>query len=110
MSIEFPFEKVDDVAIAFGGIPNYERAVAACPPEFYERNDYSDIARTWFHNGLDPEQDMAGYGIRADNIEDAVDQRRYVETWLRSFTPSHQEKMAVGGWLLSLMLVKPEES
>jgi len=109
MSIEFPFEEVDDVAIAFGGIPNYERVVAACPPEFYKRNHYSDIAWKWFTQELDVEKDMAGLALRAENVEDSIAQQRYVETWIRSYTPSHEEKMAVGGWLLSLMLVEAED-
>jgi hypothetical protein len=110
MSIEFPFVEVTDVDIAFGGIPNYEEALAACPPEFYSDNEFSALAQKWFSEGLQPETDLAGFGIRVEAIEDAVQQRRYVEAWLGSFEPHHQDKIAVSGWLLSLMLVRQEDT
>jgi len=111
MSIEFPFALVDDVDIAFGGIPNYDAVLAACPPEFYSDNEFSDMAQRWFINeGLDPETDLAGFGIRAEAIEDAVQQRRYAEAWIGSYQPHHQDKLAVIGWLLSLMLVRKEDT
>lgn len=110
MGIEFPFDKVSDVDIVFGGIPNYEEVLAACPESFYRDNRYSDIAAKWLSQGLDPATDMAGLVIRAASTEDATDQRRYVETWLGSFEPPHQDKVAVCGWLLSLMLAPAEET
>lgn len=109
MSIEFPFAKVTDVDIVFGGIPNYDQVLAACPEDFYRDNRYSDIAVKWLSQGLDPAKDMAGLVIRAAATEDAVDQRRYVETWIGSYEPRYQDKVAVCGWLLSLMLVPEEE-
>ena len=109
MSVEFPFSEVTDVEVAFGGIPNYEEVLAACPPEFYERNQFSEMASKWFNGGLDPATDMAGFEIREPDPQDAVMQRKYIETWLKSFRPRHQEKLAVTGWLLSRMLVEVEE-
>ena len=109
MSLEFPFTEVQDVELAFGGIPNYDSVLAACPSEFYTRNQFSEMAAKWFRGVLDPVTDMVGFEIREPDMEDAVMQRRYVETWIKSFRPSHEEKLAVTGWLLSLMLVEIEE-
>lgn len=108
MGIEFPFAKVTDVDIVFGGIPNYDQVLAACPEDFYRDNRYSGIASKWLTEGLDPAKDLAGLVLRAESTEDAINQRRYVETWLGSFEPPRQDKVAVCGWLLSLML-EPEE-
>ena len=112
MSIEFPFAKTSDLDRAFGGIPNYEEVLAACPKDFYNsRNPFSALARKWFYDGLlDPTEDLAGYDIRAKDTNDAIEQHKYIQAWLRSFKPKHEAKMAVSGWLLSLMLVPTSDS
>src|ERR1035437_8274293 len=109
MPLEFPFVEVDDPAVVFGGIPNYDAVLQACPPDFYRENKFGRLASKWFMNELDPATDLAGYEMSADLLEDAVNQRRYVETWLRSYRPRIEDKIAVSGWLLSLMLVEPEQ-
>jgi len=110
MTVEFPFVEVTDIDVVFGGIPNYDSVLEACPQEFYESNRFSSIASKWFNIGLDPETDLAGYAMSAKSMEEAIMQRKYVEAWLGSFRPKHQEKIAVTGWLLSLMLVEPEKT
>jgi hypothetical protein len=112
VSIEFPFAKTTDLDRAFGGISNYEEVLAACPDDFYNnRNPYSVLARKWFHEGpLDPAKDLTGYDMRAKSLEDAIEQHKYIQAWLGSFKPKHEAKMAVSGWLLSLMLVPTDDS
>ena len=104
MSVEFPFEEVQDVHVAFGGIANYDEVLKACPKDFYERNPFSALAEKWFEVGLNPAEDLAGYNLTAETTEDAIMQRKYIESWMRSFRPKHETKIAVSGWLLSLML------
>jgi hypothetical protein len=109
--LEFPFVEVDDVTLVFGAIPNYETVLQACPRDFYTNNPFSRLAEKWFEVGeLDPAVDLAIYEIRTDSTEDAINQRRYIETWLKSYRPGHPDKIAVSGWLISLMLEEPEQS
>ena len=100
MTLEFPFVKVDKMASVFGQIPNMREVIKACPPEFKNyQNPWNKLANYIFFHGLDFD-----ISISAETREEADAKLQYLSTWLRSFDPEHEQKSAVGGWLLSLML------
>lgn len=105
MEPKFPFAPVTDVQVVFGGIPNYDEVLAACPKEFRDFNPWSDLAEKIFFFGL-REDAIRKIGIKATSQEEADMKWAYFRTWLGSFAPKHQDKVAVCGWLLSLMLAE----
>lgn len=104
MSVEFPFEELDDVATVFPTLPNHDEVVAACPEEFWESNAFSNMAEAWFMGRFNPDTDLVGYEFTAESVEDAIMQRKNLEAWLGGYRPKHEDKIAVSGWLFSLML------
>lgn len=99
----FPFVEVSQAAAVFGGIPNYDEALKACPAEFYFQNLWSDAAMHLFRHGM-TEGDGKKMILKTDDIEVAKAQFAYFEAWKSSYQASHEVKRAVCGWLLSLML------
>lgn len=101
LHVDFPFFIVSDAQKVFGGIQEMKRTIEDCPQEFKDRNDWYQLASHVHHFGW-PGLNLEGVGIYAETTEEAVAKRDYIETWLGSFQPGHDEKMAVVGWLMSL--------
>ena len=108
--LEFPFMEVDEAAVAFGGIPNYNQVFRACPPEFFDRvsNQWYRLASKLFLGRITFEE-LRGFQVKAVSQEEADMKIAYLKTWIESFAPPHHIKMAVCAWLLSLMLEKVPE-
>ncbi len=108
MSLEFPFVPVTDAHIAFGGIPNRDIVLEACPEEFFDpNNSFRVLANKVRYGEIDPENDLKGYVLARDVV---IEQKRYLDAWIASYALHDEQKMAVAGWLLSLMLVKESEA
>ena len=108
MSLSFPFAPVSDVDLAFGGIPNYDEAMKACPSEFireWSDNPWYDLAEKIFFFGSKKEE-LCKFKFRATSQEEVDMMWAYFRTWLGSYRPKHEDKIAVCGWLLSLMLTE----
>jgi hypothetical protein len=103
LELQFPFVEVSQIEVAFGGIPNYKEVVEACPKEFYDSNGWSNAAMRIFSNGMS-EKDAEQVEFKTDDVEVAKAQFAYMQAWLGSFSPPHEVKRAVCGWLLSEML------
>lgn len=104
LQLEFPFLELQPFEVVFGGIPNYEKVVEAVPPEFYNSNEWSDVAHYIFRNELTAtDMEQMGNLFRTDSGEVMKAQFAYLRAWLGSYKPSHQVKTAVCGWLMSLM-------
>lgn len=103
-TLKFPFHAVDRATMIFGsGIPAYHEVLKACPPEFQAyRNQWNQAANHIFFNGCD----KRSLKFRSGSQQVASQQWAYFRTWLGSFEPKHEDKSAVCGWLLSLMLVE----
>ena len=106
VKLEFPFVEVDLFSVAFGGIPNYEQVVQACPDEFRRgsfRNPWCQVFSHMFFKGVKSEElSLFHFKTQDPNIAEA--QMLYLRTWMGSYEPRHEVKEAVCGWLLSLML------
>lgn len=102
VGLEFPFHEVDDLTVMFGAnIPGFDKVIKACPPEFRQyRNRWTHLANSIFFGGAD----MSAWKWREPALK--AKQVRYLKAWLGSFDPRHEDKEAVCGWLLSLMLVE----
>jgi hypothetical protein len=110
VQLEFPFLNVDDVEIAFGGIRNYGEVCAAVPTQFYEHNEWSSMASYFFSQPLtENDAERLGAAVKIDSKVVVKAQFDYLRTWLGSFQPKHEIKMAVCSWLLSLMFKHPVE-
>lgn len=98
--LEFPFHEVDQATMIFGSnIPGYRDVIAAIPEEFKSRrNRWCDLANNIFFRGAD----TASWKFRQPALK--TKQLAYLQTWLGSFEPRHEDKESVCGWLLSLML------
>lgn len=108
VELQFPFLKLEDYEIAFGGIRNINEVCAAVPEQFYEYNEWSSMARTIFSVGLtEADAEKLGEALKTESLPVAQAQYGYFRAWLGSFQPKHEIKMAVCGWLLSLMLNHP---
>jgi hypothetical protein len=73
-----------------------------CPSEFTKRNPWSDYANHLFFNG----GNTSGWKWKSANKEERDWQLGCFSSILRTLTLSHQEKIAVGGWMLSEMLTE----
>lgn len=109
IELAFPFVHVSDVDMAFGGISNYDEVLMACPAGFFENpaNPWSQLASmlSEFCVGAISVADQEVWLelFQTDMAKIAVAQIEYLETWLGSYRPTNEQKMAVCGWLLSLM-------
>jgi len=73
-----------------------------CPSEFIKRNLWSDYADYLFFNG----GNISNWKWKSANKEERDWQLGCFSSILGTFTLSHQEKIAVGGWMLSEMLAE----
>lgn len=102
VALRFPFVEVSQMDTMFGGIPNMREVIAAVPAEFNRYNNpWCEAASSLFFHGGEVKV------TKAANPEQAAAMLRYLKTWMGSFEPRHEEKEAVCGWLLSLMMDKP---
>lgn len=111
--LEMPFVSVTDVQIAFGGIPNMEAAIAACPKEFFSGSmrGYHRLANDVFAHFAGwtrmPDGHITEMRAATDMSKYTDDKWRYIQTWAKSFAPKHEEKEAVMAWCLSLVMKEP---
>jgi len=89
----------------FGGLSNEDALVRACPKEFKENNPWSDYVSKLFFSGAD----ISNWDWKTEDEKVAKKQMTILNSFLRSFGPSHQDKEAVAGWLLSEMLKSTPE-
>ncbi len=105
--LEMPFAIISDAALVFGQIPNMAEAIASCPENFKQGDagGYQNLAEDLFaqQSGW---RNMTDVQIR--EMKAVADEKwRYIECWLTSFAPSHEEKIAVIAWCLSLIMKSP---
>jgi hypothetical protein len=88
---------IDDATYAFpGSIAHLMPPVEIIPDEFFDRNDWADLASTWMFRGL------ADYSF---NMKEGINGKkafRHMEAIMRSFQPKHEYKIAAVGYLLSI--------
>jgi hypothetical protein len=108
MAIEFPFVQMSPIELAFPIVPNYDEVIAALPAEFDERTVFLEAASKWFTRTFNPSEDLPGFSLKVDDIEDAKRQRDYIDVWSRTYQPKHQVKIDVIAWLLSLAFEKTD--
>jgi len=103
-----PFKPVTDVDMVFGGIPNMDEAIRACPTEF--RRDtgkgYHRLADDFFFNRLTQEQKEEVTALM-DDSKFTPEKMKYIWTWLKSYHPGHEDKVAVVAWCLSQIMTAP---
>jgi len=100
--LPFPFVRVDALQAALGVVPNWPEAVKAIPPEFRSNsNAWSQAAETIFSRGAK----RSAFTFQP-SVTDHDAMLRYFKAWLGSFDTRHEDKVAGGGWLLSLMLTE----
>lgn len=108
VALEFPFAPVTKADEVFGGIPNYDEVLKTCPDEFrhnWQDSPWCDVVEHMFFHGVKPEE-QDQFQIRAASQKECDMKMSYFRTWLGSFQPKHEDKIAVCGWLLSLMCTK----
>lgn len=115
-NLELPFAPVNDAEIAFGGIPNMEAAIAACPQSFQQGGGkdaraYQTLANDLFAHFAGwrsmTEAQLSEMKAATDMERYSEAKWRYIQCWLKSFAPSHQDKEAVVAWCLSLIMKHP---
>ena len=109
MTVEFPFAEVTEIEKVFGGISNYDEVLQAVPQDLGDEGSlFLSAAQKWFDGSFNPELDLAGYAPVTDSLEEAMQQRDYIQTWANTYRPKHQDKIAVMGWLLSIAFRRVE--
>lgn len=106
VKLPFPFLQLSKMQVAFSDIPNARDVISAIPAEFKKRNDWSEAASHIFFHGLSAKE-MSALEIEAESQQQADAMVDYLHAWLMSYEPRHEDKEAIGGWLLSLMMQKP---
>lgn len=108
-----PFINLSDAQVVFGQVPNMQEAIEACPQNF-KRDDgkgYFRLANDLFAHLAGwrsmSEEQLAELRGATDMTLFTDDKWRYIQGWLKSFSPSHQEKVAVVAWCLSLIMKEP---
>lgn len=106
--VKFPFALVDTMETATGRIPNYMAVVTGCPHDFFEGNEWTVAAQQMIDKRPTVKQWVKIMNERREtSVTTVLMQHLYVETWLESWMPPAHVKVAVVGWLLSLMLKQP---
>ena len=102
--LPFPFVRVDALQAALGVVPNWQEVVKATPAEFRDScSPWSEAAEHIFFKGGQP----AMWPWKPDLTDSTrTTMRQYFKAWLGSFDTRHEDKVAGGGWLLSLMLTE----
>lgn len=102
-ALEFPFTEVSQFEVAIYGISNFLEAIKACPVEFRSyRNPWNFLAETMI---LNPRAvDTSLFQHRETDPVNRASKKSYLDAWLMWRFPIREEKVAVCGWLLSLML------
>jgi hypothetical protein len=105
MILIFPFVSVTDVERVFGGVPNLEELRNACPAEHDSGiTNWNSAASAIFSTGwTDARQTMAASLFITEDAKIAKKQVDYLSAVLKCYALSHREKLAICGWLLSLM-------
>lgn len=113
LDLPVPFQPVTDAQMVFGGIPNMEEAVANCPKEFFlgSMRGFDLLAEDLFAHyagwrSMTPEQINEMKSV-TDMSKYSDEKWRYIQTWLKSFAPKHEQKSAVVAWCLSQILMEP---
>jgi len=110
MELKFPFSNTNIEHRMFGAISNYQELLDACPEEFRDSsNKYSDLAFKIYVLNTEPKEVLEGYAFSDKTDEEITLKYEFLRTWLASSQPKLEDKMAVSGWLLSLMLEPKEE-
>lgn len=100
-TLSFPFYDVDGITMILGAdIPGMRAVIDWCPQEFQDDgNRWCRLAQSIIGGA-----NVSGWKFREPAL--SVRQLRYLKTWLGSWDPRHEDKIAVCGWLLSLMLAE----
>lgn len=107
LELQFPFVQISQAQAAFGNIPNYSEVLEACPKEFFSNryNEWSEFAMKIFFKGLTKDE-FAQLVFKSNDANVQTAQLTYLQAWLGSYVPRHEDKEAVCGWLLSEMLTE----
>lgn len=84
----------------FGGLSNEQELTKIFPKEFNERNKWSDLASSIFFGGANTED------WKFKDKTQRQKQLNCLRGLLGTFGISHGAKEAIGGWMLSEMLVE----
>jgi hypothetical protein len=87
----------------FGGLSNERELIPLIPDQFRRHdNPYTRLANLIFFNGAN----MAVWPFRSTNEAERIRQKRCLRAVLSGFDLSHEDKEALGGWMLSEMLTE----
>lgn len=87
-------------ASPFGGLSNEQELVNICPKEFKRDNKWSDLADMIFFKGAD----TRNWKYKSLDKDTQNKQKTCLMGLLSTFGIKHEDKSAVGGWMLSEIL------
>ncbi len=88
-----------------GGLSNEQELVGLCPQEFQNDNPWSSYASKLFFRGAN----ISNWKWRQENEHERKRQLNCFSGLLGSFDIDHEDKEAVAGWMLSIILVEVPE-
>jgi len=101
--LELPFVPLSALEKAFHQIPNYTQLLESCPAIVDRR--WQNAVSVVCHSGWSTERrDEVINSLSGTDIDVQIQQVEYLCAWLGCYRPKHEDKLRVGGWLLSLMV------